>query len=241
MTDVQAVCLSCGVSKGTGSSYCPNCGSPVNKDAVICTSCGVALGNTTATKTATINGQDKTTLAIICFFLGGWGIHNFMMGETTRGVLKIVLWLFGLSWIWALIDFIQILTDTYVVDAEARPVGHQSAAGAQTVSGSAPRRKAVQPDDAPNFGFAVLGFFFPIIGLILHIIYHDEYPKKAASAGKGAIWGAVVSVALLILIPLIFILGYIVLGIILSIVSAVLLILYLCVIIFAGLMSMLLV
>ena len=119
MTNALAVCLSCGVARGTGSSYCQNCGNPVNKNAVICVSCGAALDGTYETKTATINGQDKITLAIVCFFLGGLGIHNFMMGETKKGIIKIVFSLcLYLGWILALIDFIKILTDNYVVDPE---------------------------------------------------------------------------------------------------------------------------
>ena len=58
-------------------------------------------------------------MALICFFLGGLGIHNFMMGETKKGILRIVLSLcMGLGGILALIDFIKILTDKYVVEPE---------------------------------------------------------------------------------------------------------------------------
>ena len=201
MTDAQAVCLNCGVAKGVGSSYCQNCGNSVNSNAVICTKCGVALEGARETKTATVNGQDKITLAIVCFFLGGLGIHNFMMGENTRGILKIVLWFFGLSWIWALIDFIQILTDSYVVDAEARRSGYQPPQGAQTASATG-YTPTVRPDDASSFGFALLGFLIPIVGLILYAIYTNEYPKRAASAGKGAIWGAIFWFFMLIVSPI---------------------------------------
>ncbi|MBQ3203318.1 MAG: hypothetical protein IJB36_06735 [Clostridia bacterium] len=43
--------------------------------------------------------------------------------------------------------------------------------------------------DAPSKGIAWLSFFFPLVGLILYLVYHDTKPKKAASAGKGALWG----------------------------------------------------
>lgn len=42
-------------------------------------------------------------------------------------------------------------------------------------------------NDSPNAGFAVLGFFFPIVGLILYLVFMDEKPKRAKSAGKGAL------------------------------------------------------
>lgn len=50
------------------------------------------------------------------------------------------------------------------------------------------------PDDKPSAGFAVLCFFIPIVGLILYLIWHDTYPLKARSCGKGALIGVIVSV-----------------------------------------------
>ena len=52
----------------------------------------------------------------------------------------------------------------------------------------------VTENDAPSTGFAVLGFFIPIAGLILYLINKDKCPQKAKSAGKGAIAGIIVSV-----------------------------------------------
>ena len=52
--------------------------------------------------------QSKTTMALICFFLGGLGIHRFMMGYTGIGVLMLLT--LGLFGILTLIDFIRILT-----------------------------------------------------------------------------------------------------------------------------------
>jgi len=66
-----------------------------------------------------LNGQSKTTMAIVCFLLGGFGVHNFMMGETKKGIVKIVTMLVGVGGILALIDFITILCDKYTVDPEA--------------------------------------------------------------------------------------------------------------------------
>ena len=54
-------------------------------------------------------------------------------------------------------------------------------------------------NDAPSTGFAVLGFFVPIAGLVLYLINKDKSPKKAKSAGKGALAGVITSVALSIL------------------------------------------
>lgn len=116
MNDNQAICLNCGVKTGEGANFCSNCGNPVAPGAEVCLTCGVAIKKAAGN----LGGKDKVTMALICFFLGGIGVHNFMMGETKKGVVKIVasLCLVGLGGILALIDFIKILTDKYEVDPD---------------------------------------------------------------------------------------------------------------------------
>ena len=46
-------------------------------------------------------------LAAVCFFVGSLGIHRFMMGDTTNGILMLLT--AGGCGIWTLIDFISIL------------------------------------------------------------------------------------------------------------------------------------
>lgn len=45
------------------------------------------------------------------------------------------------------------------------------------------------PNDAPNGGWALIGFLIPIAGLILYCCNNDRTPLRAASAGKGALAG----------------------------------------------------
>ena len=117
MNDNQAICLNCGVKTGAGTGFCANCGNALPEGAEVCLNCGVAVKG--AGNGEYLNGKDKVTMALICFFLGGLGIHNFMMGENKKGVVKIVLSLcVGLGGIFALIDFIKILTDKYEVDPD---------------------------------------------------------------------------------------------------------------------------
>ena len=59
-------------------------------------------------------------------------------------------------------------------------------------------------NDAPNMGFAVLGFFFPIIGFILWLVMKDDTPLKAKSAGKGALIGLVVGVVSSIILSVLY-------------------------------------
>ncbi|MDR1412375.1 MAG: DUF2510 domain-containing protein [Actinomycetes bacterium] len=47
---------------------------------------------------------------------------------------------------------------------------------------------AQKPQDIePNFGYAVLGFFIPVVGLVLYLIWKDDKPGPANSAGTGAL------------------------------------------------------
>ncbi len=59
--------------------------------------------------------------------------------------------------------------------------------------------------DAPNGGFFALGLFFPLVGFILYLVWQNEWPKKAASCGKGALTGAVVYLSLVIVSVIIFV------------------------------------
>ena len=56
--------------------------------------------------------------------------------------------------------------------------------------------------DAPSGGMTALDFFFPIVGLILYLVWKDQTPLKAHSAGKGALIGVlgILSVVILMLI-----------------------------------------
>ena len=48
--------------------------------------------------------------------------------------------------------------------------------------------------DSSSFGFALLGFCIPIVGLILYLVWKDTSPLKAKSAGKGALVSVIVGV-----------------------------------------------
>lgn len=48
-------------------------------------------------------------------------------------------------------------------------------------------------NDAPSTGMAVLGFFIPVVGLIIWAINKETKPLMAKSAGKGALVGFIIS------------------------------------------------
>lgn len=51
-----------------------------------------------------------------------------------------------------------------------------------------------RPDDEPSFGYALLSFFIPIVGIILFAIWNSEYPQRAKSCLKGFVAGLVVGI-----------------------------------------------
>jgi ribosomal protein L40E len=108
------MCVSCGVPPLNGVNFCQNCGARTNPAAVVCTTCGVALARKSDT-----SSKDWLTTLLLCFFLGGLGIHRFYTGHTAIGVIQLLT--LGGCGIWVLIDLIMILVGSYK-DSEGRPL-----------------------------------------------------------------------------------------------------------------------
>ena len=71
--------------------------------------------------------KDKVIAAVLCWFLGAFGIHNFYTGHTAAALVQLILVLTAVIWgwfpgfnvvlaivalLWPLVNFIQILTST---------------------------------------------------------------------------------------------------------------------------------
>ena len=112
----QVICIKCGVPIGDGTAYCAKCGKSVNENQEVCLGCGhkIKSKKSGTTRGYNLNGQSKVAMAVICLFLGIFGVHNFIMGEKKKGIRKIMFYfIFGLSIILALIDFFKIITNQY--------------------------------------------------------------------------------------------------------------------------------
>lgn len=49
-------------------------------------------------------------------------------------------------------------------------------------------------EDKRSAGFCILSFFIPLLGLILYLVWKDQFPNKAKGCGIAAIIGAVCAV-----------------------------------------------
>ena len=117
LNENQAICVKCGVKVGEGSTYCPNCGQEVAQGQEVCLNCGVAIKDEKSNGKYDVNGKDKIMMALLCFFLGPIGIHNFILGENKKGIFRIIMsFVCGIGGILALIDFVKILMGKYEVD-----------------------------------------------------------------------------------------------------------------------------
>lgn len=127
MDDQAYVCVQCGVRAGMGNKYCGRCGNAVQPGADFCLNCGVDLHQDGARggyyQTAPRVNRPKSKLAagLLSIFLGGFGVHNFYLGFTGKGVAQIVLTLCScgvIGSIWGFIEGILILTGTIHADAD---------------------------------------------------------------------------------------------------------------------------
>lgn len=128
MDNNAAVCVKCGVAAGNGTSYCPNCGQATMPGANACTSCGVLLTQPIPA------GEQKSKIAagLLGIFLGGFGVHNFYLGNTSRGLIQVLVCIIGgivtcglaalAMEIWGLVEGIMILTGSIATDAKGVPL-----------------------------------------------------------------------------------------------------------------------
>lgn len=65
------------------------------------------------------------------------------------------------------------------------------------------KTKTIIQDDEPIGGLGILCFFFPIVGLILYLIWQETKPIKSKGAGKAALWGLVTGVALIVIVAIV--------------------------------------
>ena len=68
--------------------------------------------------------KSKMTAGLLGIFLGAWGIHNFYLGNTKKGVIQILVSFVtcGIGGWWGLIEGIMILCGKINTDAFGNPI-----------------------------------------------------------------------------------------------------------------------
>lgn len=101
--------------------FCPKCGAPVEDSATFCPKCGTSLQAQPASPLDSKVPSDGRWLIalLLCFFLGCLGIHRFYVGKTGSGIAMLLTC--GGCGIWALVDFIMILVNSFT-DKDGRPL-----------------------------------------------------------------------------------------------------------------------
>lgn len=121
MDEKAVLCVRCGCARGTGISYCPHCGGAVTPGVNGCPNCGKSTGSVTGQKS-------KVAAGLLGIFLGVFGVHNFYLGKTGRGVTQLLLCLLScfvlspVTSIWGLIEGIMILAGEINVDGHGLPL-----------------------------------------------------------------------------------------------------------------------
>lgn len=123
---------------------CKNCGNQMEDNAAFCTNCGTAVAEAapeapvveqSAPITATVVEQptsvapkSKTMAVILAWFLGAFGAHNFYLGDTTKGAIKLAITVVScgtlaiVSAYWGMAEGIMILTGKTTTDAKGNPL-----------------------------------------------------------------------------------------------------------------------
>ena len=107
------------------AKFCISCGTQMEDNQQFCPSCGAAQNAGQAAPVATAQtGKSKLVAGLLGIFLGGWGIHNFYLGNTGRGIAQIIVTFVtcGIGALWGVIEGILVLTGSINTDADGNPL-----------------------------------------------------------------------------------------------------------------------
>ena len=105
--------------------YCKNCGSDMGAKQSKCENCGA--NQSTGVSTESLS-KSRLVVGIVGILLGTLGIHNFILGYTSRGLTQLLITCLtcGLGgfivWVWSLVESIQILSGQINEDAHGNPL-----------------------------------------------------------------------------------------------------------------------
>ncbi len=103
-------------TKAMDEKFCSDCGAAIKVRAEICPKCGVRQMPAPSLLGAVApNGKNRIAAALLAFFLGGFGIHKFYLGQIGLGIVYL---LFCWTFIPAVVAFIEFILLLVMSDAE---------------------------------------------------------------------------------------------------------------------------
>lgn len=106
--------------QNTSGGFCTHCGAPLTPGADFCAKCGTPVKKVQPAYAP----KSKMAAGLLGIFLGGWGVHNFYLGNTQRAVVQLVLTIVtcGAASLWGFIEGILILCGNISTDANGVPL-----------------------------------------------------------------------------------------------------------------------
>lgn len=130
-------CTACGCPVGMGIGYCEKCGEKLIPGTMYCARCGAPAGMVSPQPPAR-KPRHRLTAALYGIVLGSYGVHNFYLGYTGKGIgqiaITVVVYSAALSGalpgiasvllagLWGFIEGVQILTGEIHTDANGIPL-----------------------------------------------------------------------------------------------------------------------
>lgn len=105
--------------------YCKNCGTKLEDGQQVCLNCGVIVDDV---KNVTGESKSKIAAGLLAIFLGALGVHNFYLGYIGKAVAQLLITVLScgvlsfISYIWAVIEGVLILTGSIKTDANGVPL-----------------------------------------------------------------------------------------------------------------------